>query len=62
MVEDHIAQGERHVIGQEQLITRLRCRGYPTAEAESLLSAFQATLRQHREHRAVMRDSLYPNA
>ena len=50
MVEDHIAQGERHIIGQEELISRLRSRGLPTGEAEELLRWFRETLREHHEH------------
>lgn len=57
MVEDHIAQGERHVTRQEELIAWLRSKGHPTDMAEQLLEAFRATLIQHREHRDVMRRS-----
>lgn len=51
MVEDHIAQGERHIIGQEELISRLRARGLPTDEADALLGLFRETLQEHRDHR-----------
>ena len=54
MVEDHIAQGRRHVLQQEQLIVRLRTRGLPTDKAEDLLAEFEATLQQHRHHRELM--------
>lgn len=54
MVDDHIAQGEKHVIHQEELISRLRARGLPTDRAEDLLEEFRQTLHQHREHRTLM--------
>lgn len=54
MVEDHIAQGERHVTRQEELITWLRERGHQTEMAEQLLAEFEATLLQHRAHRDLM--------
>jgi len=58
MVDDHIAQGERHVIRQKELIAWLRSRGHPTDVAEDLLVEFQSTLIQHRAHRERM---LHPN-
>jgi hypothetical protein len=54
MVDDHIAQGERHVSRQLELIAWLRSRGHPTAQAEQLLDDFQSTLMQHRAHRDLM--------
>jgi hypothetical protein len=54
MVEDHIAQGERHVTQQEDLLEWMIGRALPTDEAEDLLEEFKATLLQHREHRARM--------
>lgn len=54
MVDCHIAQGERHVTQQEELVARLRGHGLPTDEAESLLEEFKALLLQHREHRRIM--------
>lgn len=54
MVDDHIAQGERHIIRQEELVSRLRSRGMPTEAAEELLEEFRALLHQHWEHRALM--------
>ena len=54
MVDKHIAQGERHVVQQEELISRLLSRGLPTDQAEDLLAAFGATLHEHRSHRALM--------
>lgn len=54
MVDDHIAQGERHVAQQVELLERLRSRGLPTDMAEQLLAEFHATLCQHRAHRDRM--------
>lgn len=54
MVDDHIAQGERHVIRQEEIISRLRSRGMPTDAAEQLLAEFRSLLHQHWEHRALI--------
>jgi negative regulator of genetic competence, sporulation and motility len=58
MAEHHIAQGEQHVVRQEELISRLRQRGLPTNEAENLLEEFRATLAEHRAHRDLMVSSL----
>ena len=54
MVDDHIAQGERHVIQQEELISRLRSRGMPTEAAETLLTEFRSLLHEHWAHRALI--------
>ena len=54
MVDDHIAQGERHVTRQHEIIAWLTSRGHPTEMAEQLLAEFQATLLQHRAHRELM--------
>jgi hypothetical protein len=54
MVDDHIAQGERHVTRQEEIVAHLRSHGLPTDAAEDLLEAFRATLVQHRSHREQM--------
>jgi negative regulator of genetic competence, sporulation and motility len=57
MVDDHIAQGERHVTRQVEIVAWLRNRGYPTEIAEQLLAEFESTLLQHRAHRELMRRS-----
>jgi hypothetical protein len=54
MVDDHIAQGERHITRQEEIVAWLQSRGHPTEMAEDLLTEFEATLAQHREHRELM--------
>jgi hypothetical protein len=58
MIDDHIAQGERHVVRQEELITRLRSHGLPTDAAEQLLVDFRLLLQQHWEHRALVAKDL----
>ena len=57
MVDDHIAQGERHVTRQQEIVAWLRSRGHSTEIAEQLLAEFQSTLLQHRAHRELMRRS-----
>lgn len=54
MVDDHIAQGERHVTRQEEIVAWLKSRGHPTEQAEQLLAEFQSTLLQHMAHRELM--------
>ena len=51
MAERHIAEGEEHILSQEQIITTLCLNGADTDFAEKLLAEFQATLRTHREDR-----------
>lgn len=58
MVENHIVQGERHIVRQQQLIDRLHHHGLPTAEAERLLIQFRDTLQQHWLHRAAMLEAI----
>lgn len=55
MVDNHIAQGERHVTRQRELVAWLRSKGHPTETAEQLLAVFVFSLEQHRAHREVMR-------
>jgi hypothetical protein len=52
MVRRHVADGERIVAGQLDLIDRMAARGHSTRAAEQLLQTFEALLRQHREHLA----------
>ncbi len=59
LVDRHIAQGERHIIAQEALISRLQSRGLPTDKAELLLRRFQETLREHHEHRDHISEQLF---
>lgn len=61
MVDHHIAQGERHVARQTELVEWLKSRGHPTALAEQLLEDFRSTLDQHREHRTMMMLDVEPD-
>ena len=54
MADSHVAQGERHIVQQEEIVARLRAHGLPTEQAELLLVQFHATLAQHRAHRNLM--------
>jgi hypothetical protein len=51
MAHRHVAEGERHIVQQEELITRLRERGLPTQAADELLSTYNSLLVEHRQHR-----------
>lgn len=54
----HIAQGEQHIVRQEELLTVLRARAQPTESAEALLAIFNSTLVEHRTHRAAIAEAL----
>lgn len=53
-----VADGERHVAEQEERVARLRECDEDATLAEDLLRTFQATLDQHRTHRASILDRL----
>jgi hypothetical protein len=50
MVQRHVAEGERHIVQQEELISRLEIDELPTQAAKELLSTFRMTLASHRDH------------
>ncbi|HYW16721.1 MAG TPA: hypothetical protein VE891_11305 [Allosphingosinicella sp.] len=50
MVRRHVAEGERHVSLQRNILARLRHLGGSTVLADQLLTEFEHTLRTHREH------------
>jgi hypothetical protein len=54
MVDAHIAQGERHLARQAEIVAFLANRGHATELAEQLLSEFESTLLRHRAHRERM--------
>lgn len=54
----HVAEGERHIVKQEMLITRLRMAGSSTDDAEALLDKFHDALRLHRGHYAEIKAML----
>ena len=49
--ERHVAQAEKHVVDQEELLSGLRMRGADTTLAEELLAEFNASLKLHRSDR-----------
>lgn len=61
MADRHIAEGERHIAQQEVLLTRLCGLALPTEEAEELLETLNATMIEHRAHRAAIIKALEAN-
>ena len=51
LADAHVAEGERHVVRQKEIIEELRLGGHSTALAESLLVSFEQTLASHHAHR-----------
>jgi hypothetical protein len=58
MAERHIAEGERHIVHQEELLTSLELKGLPTKQAEKLLAVLNETQAEHLKHRAAIADAL----
>jgi hypothetical protein len=56
MIRRHIAEGERHVAKQRDVIERLYELGGDVGLAEDLLEEFEATLAEHRRHLAELAD------
>lgn len=54
MANRHIAEAERHILRQEELLTGLRARHADTTLAEELLAEFQITLRNYRDDRDMI--------
>jgi hypothetical protein len=50
MIRSHIAQGEKHVANQREIVRQLRNLGADTGLAEDLLEEFEVTLAEHRHH------------
>jgi hypothetical protein len=55
IADRHIAQGERHIVQQEALLTRLRMQEHPTEEAERFLALLNLAMVEHLAHRSAMR-------
>ena len=51
VADAHVAQGERHVVRQREIIDELKLGGHSTRLAESLLDSFEQTLASHVAHR-----------
>ncbi|RXH40855.1 hypothetical protein XH94_10930 [Bradyrhizobium zhanjiangense] len=56
--ERHIAQGEGHIVEQEDRIANLARDGHDTTEARKLLDNFYATQMLHIQHRDRIREEL----
>jgi hypothetical protein len=50
-----IAEGEKRLVRQRQLIARLKKQGRPTSQAESVLVAFELMVFKLRNHLEVMK-------
>ena len=55
MAARHVRQGERNVAQQSALVEELRVDGHDAAQAEELLTEFEAILAQHKAHLALLR-------
>lgn len=55
MAERHVRDGERHVVGQQEILARLREHGRSTDLAERLLTNLEDLLAMHRKHLARLR-------
>jgi hypothetical protein len=58
MADRHIAEGERHIVRQEQLLTSLRLKGYPNVDAVRLLALLNETQAEHWNHREAIAAAL----
>ena len=58
IADRHIAEGEAHILRQEELLSSLLRDGLPTAEAEARLRLFNETQVEHRAHRDAIASAL----
>ena len=56
--ERHIAEGEAHIVRQEELVTKLEAKGRDSTVARQLLTQFRVSLQVHRDHRDLIADEL----
>jgi len=61
MADRHIEEGERHIVNQEILITKLRFQDLPVEEAEALLAILNSTQVEHHAHRHAIAEALKAN-
>ena len=54
----HVAEGERRIARQEELITRLKAKGIATMGAETVLATMLITLDHMRDHLAQIEADL----
>jgi hypothetical protein len=52
MIRRHIAEAERHVASQREVVRKLQRLGADTLLAEDILEEFETTLAQHHAHLA----------
>jgi hypothetical protein len=58
LVEKHVAQGERNVRQQRQIVIGLSEAGYATGEALDLLAALESNLQQLQQRRGHIRRAM----
>ncbi|MDE1936666.1 hypothetical protein [Bradyrhizobium sp.] len=54
LAERTVAQGERHIAREEQMISELDRAGHDTSEAVALLATYRRTQAQHVAHRNLI--------
>ena len=59
LVEKHVAQGERNVQQQRQIVNGLSESSYPTGEALELLAALERTVQQLQQRRGRIRMAVW---
>ncbi len=62
MVRRHVAEGERHVRLQREIVARLREMGAPTEDAERLQLQFEELLLMHQNHLSKVEEGLRLNS
>jgi hypothetical protein len=60
--EAHIASSLRHIARQQAIIAAFTLRGDDIAQARSILTTFEQSLRLHEDHLAHVRNELWPGA
>jgi hypothetical protein len=58
MADRHIAEGERHIVRREELLSSLRLKERPTFEAEKLLTLLYESQAEHWKHREAIAAAL----
>jgi hypothetical protein len=58
LAERHVAEGERHLARQREIVAELAGDGHDLASAKSLLAQFEAMQRSHIEDRDRIRAEL----
>ena len=58
LADKAVAEGERHIAREEQMISDLDRAGYDTKEARSLLATYRRTQDAHVAHRKLILETL----